>query len=356
MVLTQDGLPTDTGLDLASGPEPAPTTITIQAVDSSGAPFPGAVDLFVESKRGLAPDPWPERLTLRVTARPPTDPEGPRATSKVRLRSKGRGQWTAVVEPDVAYEIGVWGPARAWSSSVVTASRGSNLEHRLLIPDAQPSGVLSLTALDSRGSSLGGPLRIRAFDAEGGIPLAEWGPEDIEAWPAELVLPPGPLRIRIDGQPYLATGVGDGIDLRTLGGFESTVEVRGGVRTEFAASLGEGARIRVLAQGTPPPPKPRSEARSAGRTCRSKCAKVQLELHRPGAWPTPLEFVRIGRRGTDSAGNQVYGSVRFGEESTSEFTTAGTYLLVGRLRDGRVATRKVTLVDGQTTYVELDFP
>lgn len=327
----------------------------ISLIDEEGEPFLESVRGFYDFRFGEAPHPWPEKLELRVSARQPAEGGTP-SSRPVSLRSAGGGRWRTAVEPGVEYEIGVFGPGRPWTSTRLTIpAEGGAHTRELVVPEAVPSGTVVLSVVNPEGSALEDGFRVLAVDPEGGLPLAEWETTDIDTWPAELSLPAGQYLLRVEGVHEYDGHHGTVWRLRTLGSFEARVQVPAAAPVSVEATLGSGGRVRVRTSGSPPPERSREGLMPWEIRDLEKGPTVELQLLREGAWPLPLEFVRMGMEGTSGEGNHVYYSVYLGKEATSELTPPGQYLLVGRLDDGRTARKPIEVTEGEVTDVELHF-
>lgn len=268
----------------------------------------------------------------------------------------GSGRYRIELEPGVDYDVGILGAGIPWTSRVVSSPRlGESVEVTLALEEPRPTGTLEVSARASDGEPLAGPFKIHVEDPARGWKLRQVHSEDVDAWPFEIEVPPGEYRVRVEGAADIAYGEFAVRSPRTSGGFTTSCRVRSGSRTEVSATLGQGARVRVKSIGRPSAPL-RKDGKGQARESIQDTAEdwVVLDLHRRGELPVRLEFIdwASGEVGVDMF---LYENATLGEAWTSELVTAGNYRLVGRLRDGRTASRDIELVDGRTTEVELNF-
>ncbi len=210
-----------------------------------------------------------------------------------------------------------------------------------------------MTVHDGEGAAVQSELAIRVEDSGTGTPLIVRHFFDRETWPYRLELPEGRYRLVVEGKARVGEQHGMVWAARGHGRFATTIHVVAGRDTMVQATLPKGARVHVRLTG-----KEREEDREATGASMPDWRfrlfdendgpeRASLALFTDGGWPEPIRF-RIG-------GKFLTSELALGSEQTSEILPAGRFRVEARLPDGRVVSRTVVLVDGETTAVDLSF-
>lgn len=366
LLLTPGGVASDgSALDLRlSRPH-----LAVRIQDANGEPWTGEIRARVRHRdRGTgAADDWPETLTLLVT--PILDDlDLPADGVFLSGRSVGGAEFIYEVSGDVSDDvsdgrrlvIGLIGAGVPWKPVEARVPVGaSRIEVVLTVPGRKPTGEVALTVFGPDGTALVRKLEIRFQDEVTGFPLLGRNSFYRSPWPQVFELPAGDYRLVVEGDASIDSHHGTLMSPRECGRFETLVRIRSGQRVEIQANLPQGARVKVHLRGAvleKDREAIRLEYPDSSVSIDYWSRRAELELRGEGDWPQPVYFTDDEMfAGTSAAGTHRTPWLALGSTDTSGILSAGDYVLRASMPGGRVVTRSLTLVDGQTTEVTLSF-
>lgn len=281
-----------------------------------------------------------------------------RRDSLPRATAREDGGWDFDVPADRRFNVGLFGGRQAWQPREVALPSGVGRFELVLPAIESDSGTLVLETLDSEGRKRGRDLVVRIEDPRRGVRLASLDRSENAAWPLEFELPVGDYRIAVEGLELVDSMHGSLVRSRNFGRWESLVQVQAGSRQSMRAVVPAGARLRLQLEGAVQAADCDATRRDFAPATTSSfeywAERATISLRAPGRWPEPVLFKsRIEH--SDNAGDYLQPLAPLGSTQTSEVLPAGRFLLEARLRGGRLASREIVLVDGETTDVTLHF-
>lgn len=331
--------------------------LAVRVVDADGLPWAKVEHAFRRDVDGG----WPPDPRVAVT------PSRPEFVPRDGLEgwTKGRrvavGEFVFEVRTSTTYRVGLIGGSQRWApleievpanagridvtlQATKEASRGSLLVD-VVTPDGKRTSRLSIRIEDPRTGDVVVD-RAELFDA---------------GWPQGFSLPEGDYRVVVDGAPSIGYFHGTLDDPRQFGRFEAGARVVAGSTVRVAGTLPRGARVRVKLVGA---------ANDADRAAIAAqfvgvsvgienwnevlAARAGLLLCTEGRRPIEVEFTEVWGS-TSAAGTHLSNHLALGATDVSQLVPAGRFTLEARLPGGRVVSKPVVLVDGETTEVELAF-
>jgi hypothetical protein len=335
--------------------------IAVRLLDEHGAPFdlPETAPKSTWGDEASISDPldsWPKAASvLAVPVASEAHLEGFRRTYLPGRRSGS--EIVFEVEENRGYEVGWVGGSQTWRPSEVLVPKGAGrIEVTLTAQAGTPMGTILVSAFDPEQAPVFSNIAIRIEDPSTGTPLVERNFFYNKPWPQPFEVPAGEYRVTVEGAPGCDLFHGTLQSPRPSGRYQVLVRVEPGRESTVSAYLPKGAKVHLILAG-----EVQEEDREAIRLqfagmnyeleYWANCAN--LTLLPPEGWPQPATFTMV-MTGSSAAGTHLTSALPLGSDSISQILPAGRFRLEARMPGGRVASKDVVLVDGETTEVALD--
>jgi len=332
--------------------------LAVSVVNEDGSPW--TTPLRVPARRDTDPGAvWPARPQLSVF--PASDEAHLLGPYETRLfgRAGAGGETVFEVDDGRRYQVGLLGGAMPWRPVEASVPEGaSRVEVTVTAPEAGAMGALVVVVYDAQGAAVERGLVIRVEDLDTGAPLLVRNSIFRATGPYRINLPEGQYRLIVEGAASIERQHGTLMSERKHGRFVTTVRVLESRETTVNATLSQGARLRVRLAGSVG-----EQDREALReqhpdwdadVIEYRIGRAAFALLAEGRWPEPILF-RWEVTQSSAAGTHLTSELALGSEQTSELLPAGRFRVEARLPGGRVVSRSVVLVEGETTAIDLSF-